>query len=489
MSAKKDSFSLSAELRCYKQIWQRHWPLVLSIGLFFVWLYLLPLAGTLVWDLTRNLDVSPSILISFFLSGNILGMVTAAVLSHFRPRWSIWFSIGSFPCAAVSLLVLGIPSPLWWLLFLFMGVFGGMATIGWGLVLTSAVPGNSRGRALVSGIGLSGFFLLFISLFIDSAQSDLNILVISLMLLGVPIVLVYRRREEMSGKILENTSSEYINGKVKRTANFGLFLFIFIIFVIGSMTLFVMNYMIPSQKDILGEIGWLPYFLLLFVAGSVGDILGRRTIAIVGVVAAGIGLMSAGPLSMPAQYLVIQILAFGGYAFLDAFAWIMAADLSAKRLNPVIFAVVMSVYMLATLAGVNLGDWIVHLENKVELVTISLSGISIILSLVLILRLKETRTSAEVINYLPADITAEALTERFSLTRREAEIAVLLLNEVSTDEILKKTSIAYTTLKGHCRNIYQKAGVRNRLEFTLAVMKETRPETKVHRDSIAETES
>ena len=60
----------------------------------------------------------------------------------------------------------------------------------------------------------------------------------------------------------------------------------------------------------------------------------------------------------------------------------------------------------------------------------------------------------------------EGLRERFSISEREKEIALLLALGLSNKEIAEKLFISPGTVKNHVYNIYEKTGVKNRVELT-----------------------
>ena len=60
----------------------------------------------------------------------------------------------------------------------------------------------------------------------------------------------------------------------------------------------------------------------------------------------------------------------------------------------------------------------------------------------------------------------EGLRERFSISDREKEIVLLLARGLSNKEIADKLFISPGTVKNHVYNIYEKTGVKNRVELT-----------------------
>jgi DNA-binding CsgD family transcriptional regulator len=131
---------------------------------------------------------------------------------------------------------------------------------------------------------------------------------------------------------------------------------------------------------------------------------------------------------------------------------------------------VLGINILAILVGVLLGERIDQLAEGSEILTVSLAGIFSFLSLVFIIRLRETQQPVPpaVTNMTPNSL--EAIVQKFGLTPREADVVEILITGASTQEIRDKLVIAPDTLKRHLRNIYRKTGVRNRLEFTMAAM-------------------
>ena len=232
--------------------------------------------------------------------------------------------------------------------------------------------------------------------------------------------------------------------------------------VVGNLT--------TPSPGFLSYFGLIPYIIFLFIAGLLADRVGRRINAVIGAVAAGIGFMLVGLLTVSAQIILIHILLVGGYAFLDVFTWVIPADASSGRKVPLFYSAVLGTNILAVLCGVLLGEKMGEMAAGSEILTVSLAGLFSLISLAFMIRLRETlqpRPTAEI--NLPPDYI-DTITQKFELTPRELDILKLLMNGAGTKEILEELIIAPDTLKSHLRNIFRKAGVRNRFELTLAVM-------------------
>jgi DNA-binding CsgD family transcriptional regulator len=69
----------------------------------------------------------------------------------------------------------------------------------------------------------------------------------------------------------------------------------------------------------------------------------------------------------------------------------------------------------------------------------------------------------------PADAAAERLISRFGLTRREAEVALLLAERLSKREIGERLGLSRHTVRHHAESVFLKLGVHSRLEVVARV--------------------
>jgi len=151
--------SLMEEPRKFAEAFCRHWPLVLSIGLFFGWLLSFPMQGPLFRALVQDRDVSPVLLITLYLFGHILGFAIAGITGYFFRRKLVWLSPAAILCAVISGGLSWIAADYWWLLFTLMGLFSGISIISWGNAFVSSVPPARRGRTFALAAVLSNLVL------------------------------------------------------------------------------------------------------------------------------------------------------------------------------------------------------------------------------------------------------------------------------------------------------------------------------------------
>ncbi len=466
---------MGKEIGIYADAFRTYWPLQISLGFLLTWLYLFPFQGNVVWDLAAGLAINAHPLVALFLTGVAAGLIGAAVVIRFRPSVTRWLSLAALPCMAVSTLLLDIPETWWWLIFTAMGFFGGVMISTWGYFYSTTVPANRKTRVLASGSLLSGLFSLAVSLPMADTLLFYQILAYSLMLAGFPLAIMLRYHRHKTNVPPSGVNNQAENRPLTFRTALPFLVIIFIASLVSGLAQVVVNFSTGNETLSWMAPGWIPFFVLLLVAGTIGDRLGRRRLAYIGVILAGLGFMAAGFLQLPLRMFIIHVIALGGYAFLDTFCWVMPGDLSRGKNLPFIYAGFMATYMLSNLAGVLIGEKITQLGSDIELITISLSGLLVIISMLFIPRLRESGEPPAPLVFPAPAADLETSLESFNLTAREKEIARLLLDGVSMENITSRTFIAETTLKSHLRNIYRKAGVKNRLELTLAVLKSPSP--------------
>jgi DNA-binding CsgD family transcriptional regulator len=269
---------------------------------------------------------------------------------------------------------------------------------------------------------------------------------------------------------------------VKLLSYWPLLPFIFGVYAVAGL---IYSVIFPTWSDTGHEtelfhlvLGVLPRIGLLFVAGTLVDILGRRINAIIGAVMIGAGFMLVGLLGGVVQDISAHAFIIGGFAFLDVFVWTVLGDISSTRRVSLYYGAGLALNTFAIFLGVLLGDRVMSLAGRTEILTVELAGLLSFLSLACVPALTETLRRSWAVVPL-GDEPLGKLFEDATLTRRETDVAKLLAAGVSTEEIRHTLNISPDTLKSHLRNIYGKVGVKNRLELTLLMVNELH---KVNRD-------
>ncbi|MCR4394693.1 MAG: hypothetical protein NUV31_10020, partial [Dehalococcoidales bacterium] len=155
---------INHELGRYTAAIRLHWRLILSIGFFFGWLLSFPMQGPLFGVLVQEHNLNPHPLTIGFLLSHFLGLVTGGISGYYFKKAVPWFTLGSIPCLAVTLLIEHIPTEIWQLNFVLTGFFSGLAIIGWGDSFTRSVASVQRGRTFAASAIIANLILYLVIL-------------------------------------------------------------------------------------------------------------------------------------------------------------------------------------------------------------------------------------------------------------------------------------------------------------------------------------
>jgi DNA-binding CsgD family transcriptional regulator len=453
---------LVTEWQNYRISIRLHWQLSLSIGLFFGWLLAFPLQGPILGSAAAVEGFNPFSSVVAFLIGHISGLLLAGVLGFRFPFLLRWFPLGALACLLLTVLAMWTPVADWLPLFALMGLLSAAVVISWGTAFTRSVPPHQRGHVVVTGIAAANICLYIMIQVSQSVLSDTLMLITMPLLLAAPAALIYKLRRTVP--LLPKVAAD---PPVKLISYWPLLPFIFAVNVVGGLMYSIVsaNWSAPGISPVYSV---LPYIALVFVAGSIADNAGRRLIAFLGTGILGVGFMLYGISGGILLPLIVHTLVIGGFAFMDAFTWVVPADLATERRAPLYYGGILGINVLAVLTGMLLGNSFGKTIGETIVLTVSVAGLFLFASLAFIPKLGETLGRAPVPVEKPLRIVG--LFERAGLTPRETEVAGLVIAGHSTELMQSKLYISADTLKTHLRNIYRKVGVRNRLELTHLIL-------------------
>ena len=460
---------IKREAQRYRDVYLRYWILILSFICLFTWLITFPLQGPILEGLMGH-ETFLQILAAFLL-GHVLGLVLFGILGYFFLINPLFLFLGVLYCTVTTIVIRNINIAARPYVFFSLGLFSALAFISWIMAFRKSVLPNQRGRTLA--LGLAGAYLIFYVMNWFAYWFDVQPLLISIgaIMLLVPILLIYWNKNTTSVPATSDNPNQ-----IKLLSFWPFLPFIFGVYTIEGLIhsiIFPMWFGTGHVTEPFHLIfGVLPQIVIVFIAGAVADMKGRRFNAIIGATMIGSGFMLFALLSGTAQDISTHMLTIGGFAFLDVFIWVVLADISSSRLVTIYYGFGLGIHVSAQLLGVLLGGKIVEIAGENRIVVVGLAGLFSFLSLAVIPSLTETliRTHALVPQQTATQINQ--FLESVNFTKREMDVAKLLAAGASTDEILHELVIAPDTLKSHLRNIYGKVGAKNRLEFTLLLVNE-----------------
>ena len=103
--------------------------------------------------------------------------------------------------------------------------------------------------------------------------------------------------------------------------------------------------------------------------------------------------------------------------------------------------------------------------------TVLISGIAAVLFIFFALRIVFPKDKSEKINIVIHDLSLEETFRKHGLTKREIEIATMIVEGLDNEAIAKRLLRATITVKNHLTSIYKKFGVKGRAEFLAMLLK------------------
>lgn len=120
-----------------------------------------------------------------------------------------------------------------------------------------------------------------------------------------------------------------------------------------------------------------------------------------------------------------------------------------------------------TQAGIALGDYssVSGWQGLPWMFVLALLAVYVMALAFFITKMKRPGTPAETVAPIDLDAKCEMISERFGLSRREAEVLALLAKGRDLPRISKELFISDNTTRSHMRNIYRKLGVHGKQEI------------------------
>lgn len=445
------------------EIGRKHIYQIAVPGGLFGWLLSVPLFGPV---LAAEFGASAPQISMYFLYAHALTLLTLAVIQS-----KIYFPRRMGLVGVALLLVL---SPAAWLLHrhlpealpllgILFGTLAALILACWWQWFLETVGAGERGRVLALAMLLSNLVLWLTGIVAEWHGTIAHLAALVALLLPLAAFgLAGNEPRRETGPV----ASEH---KMYQPQRIFLFLgvFLFVTFTIGG----VMYNFIHPRLEIAGTIDSylrvLSYIIVVPFAGIIADRWGRRSLSFFAITGLGLGYISFAVLTGIARTISTQVFLEGGFAFLDLFAWVVLADLSAilgmwaafTGLGLMVAAIISGVWLTMGTAS-----W---LDESTLAVFLPLTFLFIAVTVLWGLRetlpppteTPEGTAGQTPSATFPLDLAGEALTPR------ELEIVDLLRAGKTTGEMTTELHISTNTLKTHLRHIYRKKGVANRKEL------------------------
>lgn len=204
----------------------------------------------------------------------------------------------------------------------------------------------------------------------------------------------------------------------------------------------------------------LPFLVALPIGYFLMKKAGQKTLLLTGMTLLGIAfLLFIYPLGV-LNFLFIQTALQAGWAFVDLFVWIYAAHLSRIYNYPFYLNYVVGTFLV----GTGIGSFL--------FAQLALTDLSDMVFIALLLLLVSYLFVSRIPNNLREEMELSETGLFENLTNRERQIAFMLMDNMSGNEIAEDLNISLNTLKKHASKIYHKLDVKNKTDLISTYKKE-----------------
>jgi len=451
-----------------------YWWIVISYGAFLGWLLSFPYNGPVLRAISAaaNTAVEPLSLIYTFVP--VLFLFVFFIYNPKENHLKTIMILCIFVCLTGTLIIF-LSKPHWWYFTLgIMGICSVIYIITWSSYYTRQIPINKKIKimALVIIVGNIIYYLINIGLEYFTFNTILFILT---GVLSLSLWASYNLKVDNPIEI--HFESEPFPTKLILT----VCLFLFIIKLNGGIAIYVIY---PSYKELYGSLsayyGMLPYILVLLVLYCFSNKIPRMQYVYFGTSLMGMAYLSYGIMQNSILgYFLTETLLQMGWVLLHLFWWTFLGEFASIYGRPLkICSFAFFANLLAVFCGGVLGIYILKETDNYYFACSSYAFIVIFVSFLIVPWLSK-RIEEDFFRKLNTDISGETIDNknRFiidkltnlegasSLTPREMQIAEILLQGYTNNEIAQKLHISENTMKIHARNIYSKMHVSNKREL------------------------
>lgn len=465
------------------------WPpaqvrFALSLGGYFAWLLSFPVFGPALGALAASRGGEAGGLVEVFLPAHALGLAVAGTFGARRLPGGRALAAVIVTCGLLGLSLSALPAYAWRGVMLLLGLLSAGPIIAWMARFPGLVPPGRRARTMALVMAVANLPLYALTL----AQGRLGptgLALASTAFLLLPLACTPFTSPDREGA---TPAKQPVAGcsippaGLARRFPWPLAMLILAMYLIGG-TAYQMVYPTQSSNSAITlYVGVLPYVATALLASGMAVTAGRTWLAQVGLSSLGIAIVLFPLADRFPGNLLSHVLVQGGYAAADLFLWTYLADLAPPGREAAYYGWGLGLNVAALFAGcVALTRWLSFLA--LSRVAVAVAGaIPLFLAAPPAGRLPapglappEASPQPPSSPYGPGGPGCPVALLGLGLTAREKEIALLLLEGLSNEDIHRRLHISLNTLKSYLKHLYAKTGTANRKELILLVMKRAAP--------------
>ena len=453
---------------------------VIVHSLFSAWMLAFLFEGQIFYSLAGSFNLDPAIMVFCGIAAVLIGLLVCGFFIKTKKAARCLFLYSYVIFIAVSAVFFFPPSALWTVGIMVGSFLAGSCVAAWGFYLKESTPKNQRIKTAADMLILSNILMILLNMTAIHLSPRVGLAFSMLLLLGAFLFALRLPAGHDDGS---HASSRQKNNAISITGLLAfLCLFIVIITINSGLMYQVIN---PAFAHLEWLTGWywaIPYIVALFVMRNLPRKTNRAYILYVAIAMIGLSFIAFISLDRTAVgYLVVNTLMLGACGVYDLFWWSILGEMLDFHGNPAkILGIGLSANVLGVLMGGIIGNAITS-GNEYSLHP-SLLALTVVCVTLILLPPLHKRLSSLLKDhaYLTAffEIPEQEKTSQVDralkaghLSKRESQVASLLLQGKTYRTIAGELFISENTVKYYVKNIYSKFNIQSRAELIDIVLK------------------
>ncbi|MDR1531288.1 MAG: helix-turn-helix transcriptional regulator [Clostridiales bacterium] len=443
---------------------------VIVFSLFFSWLLAFPFEGRILYALADYYNSPAHSFVFGTMTAHFAGLFVCGffVRNMRAAKRLILFSIAC--CVAASVVFFRPPSFLWTAALLLSAFLAGCCVAAWGFYFKGCAPKDGRIKTIADGLIFSNLLMILLNMAAIHISPRIG-LGFSMLALTAAFLFALRLPKEEAPAAPPPSEQGEVISKAGPLAFLCLFI---VVITINSGLMYQVQVPAFAHLERLTSWYWAaPYIAALFIMRSLPRKTNRAYILYVAIAMIGFSFIAFLLLGRSwADYLVVNTLMLGACGVYDLFWWSVLGEMLELDKNPAkIMGAGLSANVLGVLLGGLIGNAISGQSHNPTLLALGVVCVTLTLLPPLHTRLTtllKNHVYLTAITEMPAKEQTRLICEfniAEKLTKREGEIAALLIKGKTYRMIAGELHVSENTIKTHVKNIYSKAGVQSRTEL------------------------
>ncbi len=392
----------------------------------------------------------------FFSNWSLLFLIISFTIKpmHFEAKKNYTLLLASITCIA-TLFFAFLPYTVKLIVLALFGFTVGRFTVIWSRMFLKEVPKHHRGQVICIILFISYGILYLGNVFIPSLPVWVSTIIPALLILFSAILLNFYTFSKPVPNLNAYSQEE------KSSFPWVFFIIIVIIYITAGITYTSVYPQLLSYKILERYYNVLPFLITVPFAGLITDLKGRKLLLYIGLTLLGFSFIFFTLKESVLTYFLTQTTLQSGWAFIDVYVWVVAADLAKERKRPEIHVYGIAALLIGTTVGSATAIMLRTPKMTYSFYYDFLTYLPLFSVFIFSYLLPETLSTKE----RDFNKFINNISHLQKLTVRELEIVELIYKDLDNKEIASTLFISNNTLKTHMRNINRKLDITNKKEI------------------------